>query len=198
MTGATRCVTPNCDSLADPATMDHSVRSCCRVHGLQLLVTRSRSGLPTHDPHISVDATPYMRWLVDLEDSRTLEYDGHTLTHVTQRTAAVLTGCTPTTLSNITHGHRSRIKPATAEKLDPWVLRTSVVGTAESRLREVIGDGLVTSPRVADRLLAGTIVVDRRGVAWQRWGDRFRPPVTTSVTSKWPTYPVRVLWVPPA
>ena len=194
----TRCWAKGCDSLVDPAPMDSTVSAYCRVHGLWRLVTWSRRGLPVHDPHITVDASPYMRWLVDLEDSQTLEYDGHTLTHVTQRTAAVLTGCTPTTLSNIAHGHRPRIKPATAKKLDPWVLRTSVVGTAESRVREVIGDGLVTSPRVADRLPVGTVVVDRRGVSWQRWGDRFRPPVTTAVTSKWPTYPVRVLWVPPA
>lgn len=187
------CYMDNCQEYVDPTPPKGWDPELCKHHALAARLKGSGVSLPYHDPHKTVDAEPYSRWVLAVMEAKTVVFNGVTVPYINQRTLAMLTGCTQTTLSHLQHGDRPRIKPGTARKLDPWVLKVEPGPSRTTRVS--VGGGLVRDAVVGERMPYAAVMVDRKGTAWQRTATGWDSVRECTVTS--PSYPCRLVWLAP-
>ena len=191
---AQRCLHADCP--AYPAKPDAYPRGwetrLCLEHSMAEYVRRDHRGA-YRPPHMSVDAAMYSQWVQDVVSARAITYRGVTLPGMTQNRLTWLTGVSQSILSRLGNGKVSTVSRSTAMSLDPW-LATRPGATQRDR---VAAHRHVPTPAVAHRLPYRAIMVDSRGVAWQRMTDRFKAVPDPRNLSASPNYPCKLLWLPP-
>lgn len=167
----------------------------CNLHSLAQRVHRAAIPVPAHPDYQTVEARPYARWVMSVMDARAVVFDDVTLTGLSQRSLARMTGVSKSVISDLNRGERAVISRPSAVTLDPWVYGTHP--GAGTKVRVHSAGTRVQDASAARKLPRGTVMLDRYGRAWQmghhRWGTGLDLDLKHPGA---PSYPCRLLYVP--
>lgn len=192
----TQCGYKGCTRAPAATPVTRAGRGMCRPHSLTILVLAADIPRPHHPREWGVSAEPYIRWTQAVSDSRAVEWEGHVVDGMSTRDLASMVGITRTVFSDLTRGERMAISRNNALRLDPWVYGTRP-GPSTRRRVQTIGPR-VDGPVQARGLPRGSVLLDRYGRSWQMGRHRLGTGMDTDLDCPTvPSYPCRVLYIPP-